>query len=57
MGPGSRACGACHRAKLINEDSANGLAAFNQHTKVNGYLIVNSTGMLDMVIETLMAMF
>ena len=56
-GPGSRACGGCHRAHAINEDNANELAAFNQHTKVNGYLIVNSTGMLDMVIETLMAMF
>lgn len=56
-GPGSRACGGCHRAHAINEDDANKLAAFNQHTKVNGYLIVDSTGMLDMVIETLMAMF
>ncbi|PKN56419.1 MAG: hypothetical protein CVU56_16120 [Deltaproteobacteria bacterium HGW-Deltaproteobacteria-14] len=56
-GPASRACGGCHRAHAINEDNANELAAFNQHAKTNGYLIVDSTGMLDMVIETIMAMF
>jgi OmcA/MtrC family decaheme c-type cytochrome len=38
-GPASRACGGCHRAKLITADDANGLAAFMQHTAMGGYLI------------------
>jgi hypothetical protein len=38
-GPASRACGACHRAGLINEDEAGELTSFNQHTKQGGYLI------------------
>ncbi len=32
-GPGARACGGCHRADIIAEDSAGGLASFDQHTK------------------------
>jgi len=39
VGPASKACGGCHRANLINEDDAGGLAAFNQHTKAGGYLV------------------
>ncbi|MEJ2705569.1 MAG: hypothetical protein P8Z79_24270, partial [Sedimentisphaerales bacterium] len=31
-GPASRACGGCHRAHAINEDNANELISFNQHT-------------------------
>jgi len=38
-GPASRACGGCHRAKLITADDAAGLAAFMQHTNMGGYLI------------------
>jgi len=38
-GPGSRACGSCHRARLINEDEAGELVSLNQHTKQGGYLI------------------
>jgi OmcA/MtrC family decaheme c-type cytochrome len=38
-GPASRACGGCHRAELINEDSASELLSFNQHTNMGGYLI------------------
>jgi hypothetical protein len=38
-GPGSRACGACHRTEMINEDEAVELISFNQHTKQGGYLI------------------
>ncbi len=38
-GPASRACGGCHRARLINEDEAGELVSFNQHTKQGGYLI------------------
>jgi OmcA/MtrC family decaheme c-type cytochrome len=40
-GPGSRACGACHRAEFIKEDLAGDLASFNQHTKTFGYLKEN----------------
>jgi len=56
-GPASRACGGCHRAELIKEDRAGDLTAFNSHTKTNGYLIENATGVLDSVIETIMALF
>jgi OmcA/MtrC family decaheme c-type cytochrome len=38
-GPASRACGGCHRAHAINEDNANELISFNQHTKQGGYMI------------------
>jgi hypothetical protein len=38
-GPASRACGGCHRAQLINADSADGLAAFNQHVLQGGYMV------------------
>jgi hypothetical protein len=41
VGPGSRACGACHRAEMINEDKAGDLAAFNAHTKAFGTLVEN----------------
>jgi hypothetical protein len=41
-GPASRACGGCHRAEFVNEDDPNGLAAFNQHTNANGYLVDTS---------------
>ena len=30
-GPATTACGGCHRAQLINEDKAGGLAVLNQH--------------------------
>ena len=35
-GPTSRACGGCHRARLINQDEAGALASWNAHTAVNG---------------------
>ena len=38
-GPATRACGGCHRAVLINEDNANGLALFNRHTTQYGYMV------------------
>lgn len=59
-GPASRACGGCHRAQLINEDDANGLVSFLQHTKMGGYLIeggTDPTGILDTVTGAIMAMF
>jgi len=42
-GPASRACGGCHRARLINQDAAGGLAAFNEHTKAGGTLVENDS--------------
>jgi len=59
-GPGSRACGACHRANLINEDEAGELISFNQHTKQGGYLIEGGddyTITLGEVIDYIMALF
>ena len=38
-GPASRACGSCHRAELINEDEANGIATFNAHIAQYGYMV------------------
>jgi hypothetical protein len=52
-GPASRACGACHRAEWIKEDDAVSLASFNSHTKTNGYLLENGTGVLDNAISTI----
>lgn len=45
VGPGARACGACHRAMYINADDFNGLVSFNRHTALNGYALpyVSST--------------
>ncbi len=59
-GPASRACGSCHRARMINEDEAGELIAFNQHTKQGGYLIEggsNYTSVLDEVINYIMGLF
>lgn len=41
-GPGSRACGGCHRAEFVNEDDVNGLVSFNQHVDTNGYMVDTS---------------
>jgi OmcA/MtrC family decaheme c-type cytochrome len=59
-GPGSRACGACHRAEMINDDEAGELISFNQHTKQGGYLIEGGddyTITLGEVIDYIMALF
>jgi hypothetical protein len=59
-GPASRACGGCHRAKLITADDAVGLAAFMQHTAMGGYLIDGGddyTITLGIVIDGIMANF
>jgi len=56
-GPASRACGSCHRAMMIKEDSAGELAAFNQHTKIFGYLVESTTGIWESVVATIMALF
>ena len=56
-GPGARACGSCHRSHAINEDNANKLVGLYQHTQDNGYQVKSATGVLDSVIETIMAYF
>jgi len=62
-GPASRACGSCHRARMINEDEAGELVSFNQHTKQGGYLIKESAdsqeteSLLMAVIDYIMALF
>jgi hypothetical protein len=59
-GPAARACGACHRAELINEDKAGELISFNQHTKQGGYLIEGGDdypSVLAEVIDYIMAIF
>jgi OmcA/MtrC family decaheme c-type cytochrome len=59
-GPGSRACGGCHRAELINEDAASELISFNQHVKNGGYLIDASEddgSLLLTVFDEIMALF
>ena len=42
-GPGSRACGGCHKAVMINEDDAGRLAAFHSHVAAGGYNVPNDT--------------
>jgi OmcA/MtrC family decaheme c-type cytochrome len=56
-GPATRACGGCHRAELINEDDANGLVSFFQHTKQGGYLVELTDTALDEVITSIMSLF
>jgi OmcA/MtrC family decaheme c-type cytochrome len=59
-GPGSRACGACHRAELINEDKYGDLVSFNIHTTQGGYMVEageKPADTLNQVIEKLMSYF
>lgn len=64
-GPASRACGGCHRAMLLNADDAAGLAAFQQHTQMGGYVIDDpdkidgGTGeaIWDKVVDTIASLF
>jgi hypothetical protein len=59
-GPASRACGACHRAELINEDAAGELTLFNLHSEQGGYLIEageDDVATLMSVIDEIMAIF
>jgi len=59
-GPGSRACGSCHRAKLINEDDAVKLITLDQHIKQGGYSIEGGDDyptVLGEVIDTIMGLF
>lgn len=60
VGPASRACGACHRAELINEDKYGDLVAFNIHTTQGGYMIEpeeDAASTLHVVIEKIMSLF
>ncbi|MFY9328862.1 MAG: hypothetical protein WAO76_12735, partial [Georgfuchsia sp.] len=57
VGPATRACGGCHRAQLINEDDAGGMATFYGHTKTFGYFVENMTGAWDAVVTKIMSAF
>lgn len=61
MGPASRACGACHRGRLIRDDAAGDLASLNAHTEAGGTLVENvdtdSDEVLFDVIDKIMSMF
>ena len=59
-GPASRACGACHRATLINEDAVAELVPFNVHTKQGGYMIdatEDASSILAAVFDQIMTIF
>ena len=58
-GPGSRACGSCHRADMIVRDDAGGLATFNAHTDAFGTLEENDDDDLVLygIIDKIMSMF
>jgi OmcA/MtrC family decaheme c-type cytochrome len=58
-GPGSRACGSCHRAEMINEDSAGDIASLNAHVAQNGILLNNTApnSYLYGVIDKVMSIF
>jgi OmcA/MtrC family decaheme c-type cytochrome len=56
-GPAATACGGCHRAELINEDDAGGLAALNAHTKAFGYSVEDDDDVWDRVVEAIMSLF
>ena len=60
VGPAARACGACHKAELVNEDSAGGLAMLNQHMTQGGYTVDSgddAIATLNDVIEKVMSLF
>ncbi len=58
-GPASRACGGCHRARLINQDAAGALASWNAHTLTNGTYAENDSDDVTLfgIIDKIMAMF
>ena len=59
-GAASRACGGCHRARLIRDDAAGDLAGWNSHTGTFGTLVENSEpndGVLYGVIDKIMGLF
>jgi OmcA/MtrC family decaheme c-type cytochrome len=59
-GPGSRACGGCHRAELINEDAVSELIPFDIHTEQGGYMVEAGdvpTATLNSVIDQIITSF
>ena len=59
-GPATRACGGCHRAQAINEDSAGELAMLTRHWTDGGYIVEageDAEGTLNSVIDQIMALF
>jgi len=59
-GPATRACGGCHRAVVINEDSAGELSMLFQHWTIGGYVIEageDAEGTLQSVIDQIMPLF
>ncbi len=52
-GPATRACGGCHRAELIKEDSAGGFAMLKEHMDMGGYFVEAGEAPL----ETLQSVF
>ncbi len=56
-GPGSRACGSCHRADMINAGDTGALVSFNEHTSTFGYMLENANGVLDAAITKIMSLF
>jgi OmcA/MtrC family decaheme c-type cytochrome len=58
-GPASRACGACHRSRMINDDLAGALGSFNAHTDSFGTLVENDDEdeVVYGVIDKLMSLF
>ena len=58
-GPASRACGACHRSRMINRDLAGNLASFNAHTDAFGTLAENDAEdtVLFGIIDDIMSLF
>ncbi len=56
-GPGTNACGGCHRAQKIVEEDAGGLMSAWNHWQQNGYLITNVTTLWNAVVAKVMAPF
>jgi hypothetical protein len=56
-GPGTRACGACHRSMAINEDSTGELEMLFSHWKTNGYMEEDGSDALYAKIFEIMGLF
>ena len=60
VGPATRACGACHRAAAINEDSAGELEMLFLHWRQGGYMVEageDGKATLMSVIDQMMSLF
>ena len=59
-GPASRACGGCHRGRLINDDAPGELASFNAHVEAFGTYVENEDDddtITYGIIDKIMSMF